>query len=206
MLGLFYEKAWDLNRQTQQDPHSFTSSSSTRNHHQNLDRKNRQPSLKKKMHLPNGNHVVRFGGVSKEPVEVKVQSNGIVKTEEHEPTLGTTLQEEAPISKANEVSIALPQDLAGDALLDTILTGWSILIQRYQRDLYHQFTWGLRDAQISDLQCIPTTDLDLLNQNTAGALKSKIGNVRSKDFNIDQATIVLNDGTQEEVRYHFIMS
>lgn len=203
MLGLFYEKVWDLTRQTQQHPHSFTSSPTTGNQHQNSERKKRNSSLKKKMHLPNGDHVVRFGEASPEPVEVKVQSNGIVKAQESEPQLDTATLDEAPISKANEVSIALPQDLAGDALLDTILTGWSILVQRYQRDLYHQFTWGLKDAQIADSQCIPTTDLDLLNQKSAQSLKSKINNIRSKEFNIDQATIILNDGTQEEVRIQF---
>ncbi|OAL53680.1 nonribosomal peptide synthetase 6 [Pyrenochaeta sp. DS3sAY3a] len=206
MLGLFYEKAWDLTRQTQQHPHSFTSSPSTRDQHQHLERKQRHSSLKKKMHLPNGDHVVRFGEASPEPVEVKVQSNGIVKAQESKPQLDTATLDEAPISKANEVSITLPQDLASDALLDTILTGWSILVQRYQRDLYHQFTWGLKNAQIADLQCIPTTDLDLLNQKSAGSLKSKISSVRSKEFNIDQATIILNDGTQEEWTFEVSVS
>ncbi|KAF1845025.1 nonribosomal peptide synthetase 6 [Cucurbitaria berberidis CBS 394.84] len=150
------------------------------------------------MHLPSGDHTVRFGGVPEEPVEVKVQSNGTVTTQENGTSTNGTNHTNGAVSQTNEVHISHPEDLAADAVLDTVLTAWTILIQRYQRDLFHQFTWALKDAGADKTQCIPTPDLDLLNQKVAGGLKAKLSDVRLKDINLEKATISLNDGTKEE--------
>ncbi|KAJ4371135.1 Non-ribosomal peptide synthetase [Neocucurbitaria cava] len=197
MLGSFYEKAWDLNRQAQQDPHSFTPSHSN-DEHSRKESTRRRPSVRKKMHLPNGEPLVRFSGVSEEPVEVKVQSNGVVKTQENGTNTNGTAHANQPVSQTNEVHISHPEDLAADAVLDTVLTAWTILVQRYQRDLFHQFTWGVKDAGADQIQCIPTPELGLLNHTTAGSLKGKVADVRSKVISVDKTVIFLNDGTKEE--------
>lgn len=198
MLGSFYEKTWDLNRQTQQDPHSFTTPLSI-GEHQHKESKRKQFSVRYKMHLTNDEHVVRFSGVPEEHTEVKVQDNGIVKTEEKETDTKDISKPDSGVPATNEVSIPLPDGLVTDAVLDTVLTAWTLLVQRYQRDLFHQFTWGIQDAGSDKIQCLPTPELDLLSHKAAGSLKARVADVRLKDVNIDKATIFLNDGTQEEV-------
>ncbi|CAO2655532.1 Nn.00g043350.m01.CDS01 [Neocucurbitaria sp. VM-36] len=197
MLGSFYEKAWDLNRRAQEDPHSFTPSHSKDEHKQNKSTR-RRSSVRKKMHLPNGEPMVRFSSVSEDPVEVKVQSNGIVKTQEKGTSRNDTAHTNGHISQTNEAHITHPENLSTDAVVDTVLTAWTILVQRYQRDLFHQFTWGLKGAGADAVQCIPTRELDLLSHKAAGGLNAKVSNLRLKDINVDEATIFLNDGTKEE--------
>jgi hypothetical protein len=155
------------------------------------------------MHLSNDERVVRFGGVSEKHVEMKVQSNGASNAKEHSShTNGNngSTQTNGNASKVNEVQITLPGNLASDAVLDTVLTAWSILIQRYQREVFHQFTWGIKTAGNNRTQCVPTYDLGLLDHKSAASLTSKIRDVRSKDITTEQDMIFLNDGTKEEVK------
>jgi hypothetical protein len=156
------------------------------------------------MHLPNGEHIVRFSGVQDEHVKKKVQSNGVFNTQEQEShTNGHNgvAQPNGHVSKSNEVHIPLPGNLAPDEVLDTILAAWTILMRRYQRDVFHQFTWGRNDAGNDETQCISTSSLDLMSLLTAGRLKTRVSEVRSKNVASDQATLILNDGTKEEVNY-----
>lgn len=146
--------------------------------------------------------MVRFGGVPNKHPGMKMQHNGSFPAEEHSASAngsnGTT-QADGFESKPNKVQLPLPRDLASDAVLDTVLTAWSILIQRYQRDVFHQFTWGINDASNGRKQCVSTSDLGLLEHNTAGSLRTKISHVKSRDIPFGQHSIFLNDGTEEEV-------
>jgi hypothetical protein len=157
------------------------------------------------MQLPNGRQTVRASAELDEHVEKKVQRNGAFKTQEQESHTnghnGAT-QKNAHASEGNEVKIPLPDNLALEGILDTILTAWSILMRRYQRDAFHQFTWGLKNTTGSDkTQCISASSLDMLSLKTAGSLKTSVSEARSKDLSIDRATFMVNDGTKEEVRY-----
>ncbi|KAF2853246.1 nonribosomal peptide synthetase-like protein [Plenodomus tracheiphilus IPT5] len=152
------------------------------------------------MHLPTGEHIVRFSGVTGEHTEAKVQSDGnvIVPENDTKSTKADEAVQRNTAATANEVDIPLADGLDANAVLDVVLTAWVILVQRYQRDVFHQFTWGLQNSGTDWVQCIPTPDLDLKNQQLVGQLKSKINSVRLKDVSIDQSTIFLNDGTKEE--------
>lgn len=154
------------------------------------------------MHLPNGDHIARFSGVPDDCAEVKVQSNGTVQVEENSVRPNSTngaIRENGQAPSKNEIQIPIAKALDADALLDIVLTAWTVLIQRYQRDVFHQFTWGAKDGTTKQVQCIPTPDLDLKNQSTAASLKSKIIGLRLKDIPVEGSSIFLNDGTKEEV-------
>jgi hypothetical protein len=157
------------------------------------------------MHLPNGERMVHASGVPNEHVEKKQQRNGASKIREqdsHTNGHNGVTQTNEHVSKANEVQIPLPDNLALEGILDTILTAWSILMRRYQRDAFHQFTWGLKGTTGSDkTQCISASGLDMLSLTTAGSLKTSVSEARSKKLSIDQATFMVNDGTTEEVQH-----
>ncbi|KAH9864443.1 Non-ribosomal peptide synthetase [Plenodomus biglobosus] len=199
MLGAFYEKVWDLTRQAQQHYHSSPNPTNKEEPLKHNERKRRRSS-NIKMHLPNGDHMVRFSGVSEEHTEAKIQSNGDVMVSEN----GTKLKGDSQVAQeeisvaVNEVKIPIADGQDANTVLDAILTAWIILVQRYQRDVFHQFTWGIQGGGADHIQCIPTPDLDLANQQVVGQLKSKVRDLRSKDISLDQSNIFLNDGTKEE--------
>jgi hypothetical protein len=91
-------------------------------------------------------------------------------------------------------------------VLDIVLAGWTILVQRYQRDAFHQFTWGIKGAGSDNLQCIASEELNLLNHSNVDSLITKISELRLKNVSLDQATVFLNDGTKEEVRINCVVS
>ncbi|KAF2130328.1 nonribosomal peptide synthetase 6 [Dothidotthia symphoricarpi CBS 119687] len=149
------------------------------------------------MHLPNGEPTIRFGEIPKERVE-KVYSNGTLDTQQN----GTYSNGCAPtnrhVSDSNEVDIYVPKDLPQDSILDTVLAAWIVLIQRYQRDVFHQFTWGAKDAEKDKIQCISAGDLDSPSHETCDSLTTKLRNLRLRNISGDETTIFLNDGTSEE--------
>lgn len=151
------------------------------------------------MHLANGDHTLRYGGITQEKTEVKTTSNGIVDVNEGNSYTNGHDQTNNHSTKVNEVDITLLEDLPSDAVLDTVLTAWTILVQRYQRDVFHQFSWGIKGAGSDRIQCISVTDLDLLSHSNAATLAGKIHDLRLKDVPLDGATIFLNDGNKEEV-------
>ncbi|KAF2830389.1 hypothetical protein CC86DRAFT_315625 [Ophiobolus disseminans] len=197
MLGSFYEKAWDLDRSAQEDPHPFITSHSINEPKDSTRR--RRSSVRNKMHLPSGDHSVHFGGVSEKPKEEKMPNNGIANTRSEEQIINENPHENESVAKSNKVHVQFPQDRASDEVLDTILTAWAILIYRYQRDTFHQFTWGLKGAGENCIQNIPTPELDLPNQTTASSLKTKVADLRSHSVPTDpSSTIFLNDGSEAE--------
>ncbi|CBX91561.1 predicted protein [Plenodomus lingam JN3] len=201
MLGPFHEKAWDLTRQAQQQ-YRFFPNPTYKEEPVKYEKRQKRQSSNITMHLQNGDSIVRFAGVPEEHTEAKVQSNGVVIV----PGNGTkATNDNEAIQKStaatlNEVEIPIPEGLDANAVLDTILTAWVILVQRYQRDVFHQFTWGVENGGANQIQCIPTPDLDLQNQRAVGQLESKIRDVRSKDISVEKS-IFLNDGSKEEVSF-----
>lgn len=152
------------------------------------------------MHLPHGDQTVRFGAVTEYPVEKSLQSNGNLTSNQVDSHIDNAAKSNGHESKSNEVDIQIPQNRDVENVLTTILTAWTILIQRYQRDVFHQFTWGIKDAGDVYIQCIPTSELDLLKQEDTKSLNAKIDSVKSKDISPKQDTgIFLNDGTKAEV-------
>jgi hypothetical protein len=109
-------------------------------------------------------------------------------------------QNNTQTTNTNEVQIPLPQGRSWDEVLDTVLTAWTILVERYQRDLFHQITWGVRGAGKDSAACIPTAKLNLLGQSTAKSLTSQISSVRTRNYTINAGSqLFLNDGTSAEV-------
>jgi hypothetical protein len=154
------------------------------------------------MHLPNVDHHIQLGGVSKMPVDMGTHNDGISKTQQNEPHTNGSDKVIVHSLDKNELRIPYPQDQDLDQLLDTILTAWTLLIQRYQRETFHQFTWGIRsDGNAGKSQCVSTTELDLLDHKAAESLRAKISNTRTSEFALNpDSTIFLNDGTSVEVR------
>jgi hypothetical protein len=152
------------------------------------------------MHLPSNDHPERFGGVSERTLKKELPTNGISEVHQNDDKIEAPTQQVEGTSKSNEVSIPFPHHRTRDEVLDVVFTAWTILIQRYQRDVFHQFTWGVKDTGNDGSQCIQTTELDLLNQSTVGGVRQKIESVRSRSIAVDQdAQIFLNDGTKAEV-------
>lgn len=160
------------------------------------------------MHLANGEQTLRYSGIKQEKTEVKVNSNGTMDVNENGTYTNGHTEPQRQSTKSNEVELTALENLPLDAALDAILTAWTILVQRYQRDVFHQFSWGIKGAGSDKRQCIPTVDLDLLNHSNAASLLTKVGGVRLKDLLLDDTIIFLNDGTKEEVskthRFSFI--
>jgi hypothetical protein len=176
------------------------------NHYIASKMKTQHSSQNTKMHAQNGKRKLRSSGLQEEHVGKKVQRNGFFKRQEqdlHSNGHNGTAQTNGHASKANDVHIPLPDNHAQDVVLDTILTGWIILMCRYQRDAFNQFTWGLKSPGSDQTQCISGASLNMMSVETAGSLKAIVSEVRSKDISTDRATFMLNDGTKEEVHHTY---
>ncbi|KAJ4313054.1 Non-ribosomal peptide synthetase [Neodidymelliopsis sp. IMI 364377] len=153
------------------------------------------------MHLPNGDHTLRYGGVTQEKTQVKINSNGTLDVNQDGAYNNVHEQANNLSVETNEVNITIPQDQPLDAVLDTVLTAWTIIVQRYQRDTFHQLSWGLKGAGSDKRQCITAVDLDLSSHSGTASLAAKIRDLRLKDVSLNGTTIFLNDGTKEEWTY-----
>ncbi len=151
------------------------------------------------MHLSNGDHTLRYGGVSQGKTQVKINSNGTLDVNSNGTYTNGHAESNGQSAANNEVQLTISKDQSLDAVLDTVLTAWTILVQRYQRDVFNQFSWGLKGAGSDQQQCILTADLDLLNHSNARSLSAKISDLRLQNLSLEGATIFLNDGTKEEV-------
>ncbi|KAF2793291.1 nonribosomal peptide synthetase-like protein [Melanomma pulvis-pyrius CBS 109.77] len=131
----------------------------------------------------NGDAYVKKNG------EVKVQTNGL-STKPSE-TNGTLSLPTLP----NQVSIHIL-----DTLVDSVIAGWILLVQRYQRDSFHNFTWGLADSGDSVVQTVATTELKLESVVTVADLLAVVRGVRSREIKVEgtEPVLVLNDGTKDE--------
>jgi hypothetical protein len=152
------------------------------------------------MHLPNGDGAMHYGEVSRKNMDDAMPSDRASKLQRIDQYMKRPEQGNNRTMNKNQVEISLPQDRPWDEVLDTVLTAWTILVQRYQRDLFHQFTWGVRDAGNDSAACIPTAKLDLPNQSTAKSLTAHISSARTRDYTINAGSkLFLNDGTSAEV-------
>jgi hypothetical protein len=157
-------------------------------------------NLCNKMHLSNSEHFVRFGGVSELPSNTKINGNGISKQQQNGSKFDNIKQEYGQVAKSNETHVSVPENRTPDEVLDTVLTAWAILIQRYQRDTFHQFTWKTNDAATDSAQCVLTAELDMATQTSAVGLSAKLSSMRANGCAINQSsTVILNDGTEAEV-------
>lgn len=152
------------------------------------------------MHLANGDHTLRYGGVAQEKTEVKVNSNGTMDVNENGSYTNGHTQTNEHTEESNQVELTSLRDRSSEAALDAILTAWTILVQRYQRDVFHKFSWGVKGAGSDKRQLVETADLDLEKHSNAASLAAKIRDVRLKNVSLDGQSIFLNDGTKEEVR------
>lgn len=199
MLGSLYEKAWELDRSTLADPHLYTTlhrlSRPANNSH---NAKHSKPP--RKMHLKNGDHSIHFGGLSDRPADGFTDGKDGSKPQRHKSEDHISSKQTEHAARPNQGSVALPIDTSLDKVLDTVLTAWTVLIQRYQRDTFHQFTWGLKDVGQDATQCMQTTELKLADQKSVQSLYENVSNVRSRHLSVDSgSTIFLNDGTEVEV-------
>jgi hypothetical protein len=151
------------------------------------------------MHLPNDIDNVRFGGRPEDQLNDGVSSINDLGQAKNSTHTSRNIETNGHHVDTNKVQISFPKDQSLDAILDIVLAGWVILAQRYQRDAFHSFTWGIKGAGSEKAQSIMAAELSLSNQNTVGDLVAKTKDLRLKDVSLDQATIFLNDGTKEEV-------
>ncbi|KAF2874354.1 nonribosomal peptide synthetase 6 [Massariosphaeria phaeospora] len=101
----------------------------------------------------------------------------------------------------NEVFVLFNGDQALETLLGSVVAGWILLVYRYQRDSFHQITWGLKETEEANTRSISAGDLDLSNFTTVGNLLDKIQDLRARDISLDQfknTVLFFNDGTPEE--------
>jgi hypothetical protein len=86
-------------------------------------------------------------------------------------------------------------------VFDTLLASWILLVQRYQRDSFQRFTWGLDQPGQDHNQCIETEQLDLSKLETAEDLLAMVRNVVSKESSglMESSGVFFNDGTPDEV-------
>jgi hypothetical protein len=151
------------------------------------------------MHLPNGIDNAHFGGRPEDQLNDEVFSINDVGQTKNSTYTNRSIETNGQHGDTNKVQISFPKDQSLDAILDIILAGWVVLAQRYQRDAFHSFTWGIKGAGSEKAQSIMSAELSLSNQTTVGDLVAKTKDLRLKDVSLDQATIFLNDGTKEEV-------
>jgi hypothetical protein len=152
------------------------------------------------MHLPSGDKTLHLGGISGMS-DMGIHSNSISKPQQNGSHTNGSNGTNGHSSHVNELQIPRPRGEELSGTLDTILTAWTILIHRYQRDAFQQFTWGIKAGEKDGkAQCIQTADFDLPSQKTADTLKAKLGSTRTADLALAQgSTLFLNDGTSSEV-------
>jgi hypothetical protein len=153
------------------------------------------------MHSTNGDHAPRFGGMPELHSEKNIQSHDFPKLEDDIVAIDGSTTVNAHTIKPNEVSVPIPQDLGIPEVLDAVLVAWVLLLHRYERDAFHQFTWGIKETPKDQMQCISAVDLDLTNQNSIVNLRHKIENIRTASITADcTSTIFMKDGSSVEVR------
>lgn len=194
MLGSFYEKAWDFERQAQAQRHFVTPPLFT----SKTERTKKQRNSFKRMHLPKSEMLQLGGGGGGSHYRSKsAESNGSVK---HSVQHCMSTSDETAC--ADEVSTTFPKDRCRESIFESVIAGWILLVFRYQRDSFHNFTWGFEGCEKPRIQCIPTVELDLQIIRTISDLLAVVRKSITRDIVVDYATIptlIFNDGTKEEV-------
>jgi hypothetical protein len=135
-----------------------------------------------------------------------VQSNGRLTPQ----TNGTLLQHKSKngANGSNGISsthgtASLPNSVQipiFDTILDSITAGWILLISRYQRDTFHNFTWGVKDA-LDSIQTVATEGMSLGEVITVTDLLKVVRRVRAREIEAEggEMRVFFNDGTKDEV-------
>jgi hypothetical protein len=142
------------------------------------------------MHLRKSDDAIRSG------LSMNIDTKSDVKDE----LLSDDAQTDFDTSSHDVIEIHLGEQ-SSEELLDTLLASWTLLLQRYQRDAFHKFTWGPADSSRDLVECIETECLELLKLETANELLTTVRNVVSKEVLGLESPLMLffNDGTADEV-------
>ncbi|KAH7135324.1 nonribosomal peptide synthetase 6 [Dendryphion nanum] len=197
MLGSFYEKAWDFGRESQSSTYSLIDTPPLFSTKSGRKAYTKSSHIFKKMHLP---QALKLDGGELSHVELNHKSNGLPTKHDVEHDRNTI----GDFARDNEILVQVPSDKDRELIVDTAIASWILLVQRYQRDTFLNFTWGLEGAANSGIQIVAAQELNLTNVSTVTDLITTVHNIRSKDIAIDQPTglvLVFNDGTKDEWTY-----
>ncbi|KAF1994960.1 nonribosomal peptide synthetase 6 [Amniculicola lignicola CBS 123094] len=100
-----------------------------------------------------------------------------------------------------EVTIPFPDGFDVESVVDNIIAGWTLLLQRYQRDAFLQFTWGYKEVDRSTVQTITAAQLNLGGVSNSNDLLKVVRNMRSRKMAVDSVPnpkLVFNDGTEDD--------
>lgn len=158
------------------------------------------------MHLPYGDHVVRFSGLPEEHIETKTRDDHDTIYQEIDSRMQDYDRASKKLDARSAVEIPVAEEYETDTLIDFVLAAWAIVVQRYQRDKCRQLTWGLIDGERQHRQCISAADIDLQSQRAGADVKFKMGELRCRNIPVERSKILLTDGTDEEVCYILIDS
>ncbi|KAF2259745.1 hypothetical protein CC78DRAFT_53242 [Lojkania enalia] len=198
MLGSLYENAWELNSRRRSQSHfqpllpPWNPSSSHISSRQFWN-----------MHLPH-NETSGFGGESVDLHPTKREADTITpenSKREHTYLSGALNRVNKTL---NEVSIPILHHQSLESIIERVAAGWILLLQRYQRDACHQFTWGYNGAGDTS----STVSITQLGLDTAITVKDVIDILhRSETYKLfsyqdRNPVLFFNDGTPEEWTYH----
>lgn len=192
MLGPYYEKAWDFERRasSQDPPFPFS---------QRPERQKKRVKFSSQMHLSNNDNFALGGGGSSHVAHAESKNlNGAT----HETYTGRALNGNGVHTDDNEVFVTFPTELARETLLNDIVTGWILLLQRYQRDAFQGFTLGLEEAGEGSNQYVNGGQLDLSSVTTVADLVERTRGIKLDNITGNENTassLSLNDGTKDEV-------
>lgn len=195
MLGSFYEKAWDFERQAQAQRYIETLPLFTRK--TNLPKKHKV--FPGNMHLPHS-EVLQLGSGSSHSAKKQLERNGV----KVKPSVQESTNSSGDTFESNQITASIPAELEREAVVEAIVAGWVLLVHRYQRDAFHNFTWSLEGAGNSGVQTIPSSQLELQNIFTIADLLKVAQKLRVNGVQNEQGSapvFIFNDGTQEEVNH-----
>ncbi|KAF2729233.1 nonribosomal peptide synthetase 6 [Polyplosphaeria fusca] len=100
----------------------------------------------------------------------------------------------------NETYISTPGGHKAEDTFVKIIAGWVLLLKRYQRDAFHQFSWKHQEATKWNFQSTSKFDLDnahRLEDIVDAVRRAQLGEVFDNELS-PSASLFLNDGSTEE--------
>lgn len=88
-----------------------------------------------------------------------------------------------------------------ETLFETLLAGWILLAQRYQRDSFHRFTWGITIPGEKEAHIVEAEELKLPGLERVEGLLAQVRNstVITLPKDLQLSSLHFNDGTPDEV-------
>jgi hypothetical protein len=189
MLGSFYEKAWDFERQAQAQRHIDPPIISA-----DQPFKKRRKSASNEMHLPK-TETLQLGSsraASIPPLKEKT-GDGVESVARKEDSTET-----------NEVSVRMNPEQDRESIVEALIASWMILIYRYQQDTFQRFSWGTDTGEDPCLQCVPVSQTDVSKITTLSDLNVVVRKVVPEDAiarGCSETVFIFNDGAPDEVRH-----